>query len=83
MNAIRIGTGPPIADILKIPKRTGLTGHKGQYFGQIKPRTAPKSDNTIKATFTIDTQSLGNIAIIRVGIDIGENRTVKTSLFEQ
>ena len=43
-DALGVGAGPPVADILEIPHRPGLAGHEGDDLGHVSsPEPPPKA----------------------------------------
>ena len=44
---VRIGAGPPIADILEIPERPGLSGHEGNDLSRIETGAAAEGDDAV------------------------------------
>ena len=46
-DALRVGAGPPVANVLEIPHRPDLPGHKGDDLAGIEPRAATERHDTI------------------------------------
>jgi hypothetical protein len=42
-DALGVGAGPPVADILEIPHRPGLAGHEGDDLAVSSPEPPPKA----------------------------------------
>ena len=73
-DGIGIGAGPPVADILEIPDRSGLPGHEGHHLAQVQPRAAAKGDHPVMAPRVIGRHPGGKVLLVRVRIDIGKDR---------
>ena len=48
-DALGIGAGPPVADVLEIPHRPRLAGHEGDDLAGIEPRAAAEGDDAVMA----------------------------------
>ena len=73
-DGVGIGTGPPVADILEIPDRPGLAGHESHHLSKVETRPAAKGDHTIMATGLIGGDACRQIDLVRVRVNIGEQR---------
>ena len=76
-DCVCIGAGPPIADILKIPNRTGLTRHKGDHLTKVQAGPAAKGDHAIMAACLIGRDACGQVCLVRVGVNLAEHGTSK------
>ena len=46
-DALRVGAGPPVADVLEVPHRPGLAGHEGDDLAGIERRAAAEGDDAV------------------------------------
>jgi hypothetical protein len=61
-DAGRIGPGPPVADILEIPERSGLARHEGHSLAGIERRTAAERHDAVMLAGAICGQSRLDVA---------------------
>ena len=54
---VRVGAGPPVINILKIPYRAGLPGHEGDDLRQIQRGTAAEGDHAVMAAVAVSGQT--------------------------
>ena len=71
-DAGRIGAGPPVADILEIPDRPGLAGHEGDELAGIEARAAAEGDDAVMAAGAQHGNAVGDVALDRIGLDVGD-----------
>ena len=76
-NARRIGPRPPVADILVIPDGPGLARHEGDHLAKVEARTAAEGDDPVMPARLVDLQPGGKVLLVRVRVDIGEDRAAK------
>jgi hypothetical protein len=81
-NAVGVGARPPVADILEIPYRAGLASHESHAFAEIEARAATECDDTVMTAILVGLDPGGEVLVVRVGVDIGEDRPAKTTRFE-
>ena len=46
-DALGIGARPPVADVLEIPHRPGLSGHEGDELADVERRAAAEGDHAV------------------------------------
>ena len=73
-DGVSIGAGPPVADILEIPDRPCLTGHKGNHLAKIKSRATAKGDHTIMPASLVGFDTGREIHLVRVRVDLCKQR---------
>jgi hypothetical protein len=79
-DAGRIGTLPPVTDVLEVPHRAALAGHKGDDLARIEAATTPDGDDTVMAARVQHLHTGLNVRGNRIGPDIGEDRGFKATL---
>ena len=82
-NGLGIRPCPPVADILEIPERAGLSRHEGHGFREVQTRTAAKGNHPVKAARVIDRDTGFHVCIVGVGVDIGKESGPKPRLLHQ
>ncbi|OYX01240.1 MAG: hypothetical protein B7Z15_19740 [Rhizobiales bacterium 32-66-8] len=82
-NALGIGAGPPVADILEIPHWPCLAGHEGDDLADIEPRAAAKGDDAIMAALAEHLDAGLDIGRDRVGFDLGEDADGNAGILEE
>jgi hypothetical protein len=69
-DAVGIGAGPPVADILEIPDRARLAGMKATILPRSRPGTAAEGDDAVMAAVAEDLQAGFEVLLVRVRIDL-------------
>ena len=79
---VRIGTRPPVANIFKVPDRPRLPCHEGDSLAEIETRAAAESHDAIMPAILEGLHTGLEIDLVRVRIDVGEDRAAKSGLVE-
>jgi hypothetical protein len=82
-DAVGIGAGPPVADILEIPDRPGLAGHEGDHLAQIEAGAAAKRDHAVMAAVAKTLTPGFEVDLVRVRVDLGEHRAAEAGVLHQ
>ena len=69
---VRIGAGPPVADILEIPDRPRLRRHEGDAFADIERGAAADRDDSVMAPIPKNLDPGKKIGLGRVAADLSE-----------
>ena len=72
-NAIRIGAGPPIPDVLEVPHRPRLPGHEGDYLADVQRGAAAERDDAVVAAGAIGREPVLDVARDRIRLDLVED----------
>ena len=72
--AVGIGARPPVADILEIPHRPGLSGLEGDQLAEIERRAAAEGDDAVMLALREGGDAGGEVGLDRVGLDVGKHR---------
>ena len=79
--ALRIGAGPVIADILEVPGRAVLGDHEGHRLAGVNPAAAAKGDDAVMAARAVGVDAGGDVAARRVGLDVREDANAEARGF--
>ena len=80
---VGIGARPPIADILEIPERPGLSGRKGDDLARVEARAAAEGDDAVMLSGAEGGDAGFDIRLDRVRLNVGEQRDRKSRLFQK
>ncbi len=81
-NALDIGTGPPVANVLEVPYRARLPRHEGDALAEVEARTAAERDDAV-VTAILERLDAGiEVLLVRVRIHVGEDGTAEAGVFQ-
>ena len=77
--AVRIGTGPPVAHVLKLPDRTGLAGHEGDHLAEVQRRAAAEGDDAVMVACAVGGDASIEVLLGGIGVDPSEGRAAEAA----
>jgi hypothetical protein len=72
-DALGVGAGPPVADILEIPHRARLAGHEGDDLARIERRAAAEGDDAVMPAGSRTPRCRPRRWLHRVRLHVGEH----------
>ena len=81
-DAVGIGAGPPVADILEIPHGAGLPRHEGDHLAGIERGAAAEGDDAVVLTGLQGLEAPVDVGLDRIRLDVREDRRLESGAGE-